>query len=252
MPVTPAHAALALPLSRAAPALPLAPLVIGTLSPDFEYLLWLSPTGRFAHSLVGLVVFCVPVSLLVWGMWRAIVRPAFERLLPPGMAAMMSEGARAAPRSVAALAGLGALAALLGALSHVAWDAFTHANGWAVAHLPVLRGEASRGWPLGVRWYRLLQHASSVVGMAVVVAWGARWVASIPRPARVFAPGQAARSLGVALALLGVAAGTGTLNALRASSDRLPTVLGFAAVGAMAGLVLAALVYGVLARPARP
>jgi hypothetical protein len=248
MPVTPAHAALALPLSRAAPALPLAPLVIGTLSPDFEYLLWLSPTGRFAHSLVGLVVFCVPVSLLVWGMWRAILRPAFERLLPPGMVARMSEGARGSPRSMAALAGLGAVAALLGALSHVAWDAFTHANGWAVAHLPVLRGEASLGWPLGVRWYRLLQHASSVVGMAVVVAWGASWVASIPRPARVFAPGQAARSLGVALALLGVAAGTGTLNALRASSDKLATVLGFAAVGAMAGLVLAALVYGVLAR----
>ena len=252
MPVTPAHAALALPLSRAAPALPLAPLVIGTLSPDFEYLLWLSPTGRFAHSLVGLVVFCVPVSLLAWGMWRAIVRPAFVRLLPPGMAAMMSEGAKGSPRSVAALAGVGALAALLGALSHVAWDAFTHANGWAVAHLPVLRGEASLRWPLGVRWYRVLQHASSVVGMAVVVAWGASWVASVPRPARAFAPGQAARSLGVTLALLGVGAGTGALNALRASSDKLATVLGFAVVGAMAGLVLAALVYGVLARPGRP
>jgi hypothetical protein len=116
----------------------------------------------------------------------------------------------------------------------------------------VLRAEAILGWPLGVRWYRLLQHASSVVGMAVVAAWGASWVAGVPRPARVFAPGQAARSLRVTLALLGVAAGTGTLNALRASSDRLPTVLGFAAVGAMAGLVLAALVYGVLARTERP
>ena len=88
--------------------------------------------------------------------------------------------------------------------------------------------------------------------MAVVVAWGTSWVASVPRPARVFAPGQAARSLGVALALLGVAAGPGTVNALRASSDKLATVLGFAAVGAMAGLLLATLVYGVLARPARP
>ena len=167
MPVTPAHAALALPLSRAAPALPLAPLVIGTLSPDFEYLLRLSPTGRFAHSLLGLVVFCVPVSLLAWGMWHAIVRPAFVRLLPPGMAARMSECARGAPRSVSALAGLGALAAFLGALSHVAWDAFTHANGWAVAYLPVLRGEANLGLPLGVRWYKTLQHAAA--------SWVWRW-----------------------------------------------------------------------------
>jgi len=252
MPVTPAHAALALPLSRAAPALPLAPLVIGTLAPDFEYLLRLSPTGRFAHSLVGLVVFCVPLSLLAWGMWCANVRPAFVRLLPPGMAAMMSDRARGAPRSVAALAGLGALAALLGALSHVAWDSFTHASGWAVAYLPVLRGEASLGWPLGVRWYKILQHASSVVGMAVIVAWGASWVASVPRRNRVFAPGQAARSLGAALVVLGISAGTGTLNALRASSDKFATVLGFAAVGAMAGLVLATLVYGVLARTERP
>jgi hypothetical protein len=180
MPVTPAHAALALPLSRAIPALPLAPLVIGTLSPDFEYLLRLSPTGRFAHSLVGLVVFCVPVSLLAWAMWCAIMRPALARLLPSGMAATMSERGRGA--SVAALAGLGALAAHLGAFSHVTWDAFTHANGCAVAHLPVLREEASLGWPLGVRWYRVLQHASSVVGMTVVVAWGASWVASVPRP----------------------------------------------------------------------
>ena len=251
MPVTPAHAALALPLSRVAPALPLAPLVIGTLSPDFEYLLRLAPTGRFAHSLLGLVVFCVPVSLLAWGVWRAIVRPAFVRLLPPGMAVRMSECARGTPRPVAALAGLGALAVLLGALSHVAWDAFTHANGWAVAHLPVLRGEANLV-AARRRWYKILQHASIVAGMGVIVAWGARWVASVPRPARAFAPGQAVRSLGVALALLGTAAGTGALDALRASSDRLATVLGFAAVGAMAGLVLAALVYGVLARPGRP
>jgi len=252
MPLTPAHAALALPLSRAAPALPLAPVVIGTLSPDFEYLLRLSPTGHFAHSLVGLVVFCVPVSLLAWGMWHAIVRPAFVRLLPPGMGVMTSERARGAPPSVATLAGLGAVAAFLGALSHVAWDAFTHANGWAVAHLPMLRADASLGWPLGVRWYRVLQHASSVAGMAVILAWAASRVARVPRPARVFAPGQAARSLGVMLALLGIAAGTGALNALRASSDKLATVFGFAAVGAMAGLVLAALAYGVLARPGRP
>ena len=36
-----------------------------------------------------------------------------------------------------------------------------------------------------------------------------------------------------------------------ATIPRIATVLGFAAVGAMAGLVLAALVYGVLARPGR-
>jgi Domain of unknown function (DUF4184) len=248
MPVTPAHAALALPLSRAAPALPLAALVIGTLSPDFEYLVRLSPTGRFAHSPVGLVAFCVPVALLAWGLWCAVVRPALVSLLPPGMALATSRGASGAGRSPMALAGLGAVAAFLGALSHVFWDAFTHADGWAVAHLPALGGEATVVWPLGVRRYKVLQYVSSAAGMAVLAAWGVQWVVRFPPRDRLFAPGQAGRSAGVVLALLGVAAGAGVLNALRAPSGRLAAALGFAIVGAMAGLVAAALAYALLAR----
>jgi len=248
MPVTPAHAALALPLSRVAPALPLAPLVIGTLSPDFEYLVRLSPTGRFAHSLPGLLVFCVPVSLIAWGLWYAVVRPALVPLLPPGMAPPTSQRPTGAPRPLIAL-GLGAVAALLGAISHVSWDAFTHANGWAVAHLPILGGEASLGSPLGMRWFKVLQYGSSLAGVVVIGAWGMRWVAGFPRRDRRFSQGQAGRSVGVVLALLGVAASAGVLNALRAPAGRLATVLGFAVVGAMAGLVAAALAYGIVARP---
>ena len=120
-----------------------------------------------------------------------------------------------------------------------------------MAHLPALRAEASFGWPLGVRWFKILQHGSSIVGMTVVVAWGMNWVAGVPPGERLFAPGQAGRSLGVALALLGIAAGTGALNALRAPSGKLATVLGFGVVGAMVGLVLATLAYGVLARYGR-
>src|SRR5262245_21048097 len=248
MPVTPAHAALALPLSRAAPALPLAALVIGTLSPDIEYLVRLSPTGRFAHSPVGLVAFCVPVTLLAWGLWCTVLRPALVSLLPSGMAIAMGRSASGGGRSPMSLAVLGAVAAFLGALSHVSWDAFTHASGWAVAHLPVLRGEATLIWPLGIRWYRALQYVSSVAGMAVIAAWGATWVVRFPSHDRQFAPGQAGRSVGVVLALLGVAAGAGALNALRAPSGKLAAVLGFAIVGTMAGLVAAALAYALVAR----
>ena len=248
MPVTPAHAALALPLSRMAPALPLAPLVIGTLSPDFEYLLRLSPTGRFGHSLLGLLTFCVPASLLVWGMWCAVVRPALVSLLPPEMAATF-EGHMGAPPWGIALTGLGAAAAFVGALSHVCWDAFTHADGWVVALLPILRGEASLGWSLGLRWFKVLQYASSLAGMAVIAGWGLNWLARFPRRDRRFGPGQAARSARVALALVGVAAAAGAANALRAPSAKLPTVLGFGVVGAMVGLIAACLAYGVLAPP---
>lgn len=246
MPLTPAHAAAALPISRALPALPLAALVIGTLSPDFEYLLRLAPHGQFGHSPAGLFVFCVPVSLLAWVVFAAIVRPALAGLLPPEPAAALTTRRPTSPRWRRRSLALGALAAFLGAVSHVVWDGFTHDYGWAVAWLPVLRTEVYLTFLPGLPWYKLLQHGSTLVGGAIVVAWVAVWARRFPPGAWAFAPGQAARSLGVLITLAGVAVAAGLLNGLRAIPRGAAHASGFAVVGAMAGLALAVVGYGAL------
>lgn len=69
------------PLRRLVPSLPLAPLIIGTFFRDFEYWLRLAPSRRLAHSAAGLLVFCVPVSLLIWTVFRRIVCPGLLRLV---------------------------------------------------------------------------------------------------------------------------------------------------------------------------
>jgi hypothetical protein len=61
-------------------------------------------------------------------------------------------------------------ALLLGSLTHVVWDAFTHVNGWAVERLPVLRADFG---PLPV--YRWAQYLNGVLGGLFVVAWITRW-----------------------------------------------------------------------------
>jgi hypothetical protein len=238
MPLTPAHAAAALPLSRVRPRLPLAALVVGTMAPDFEYLLRLAPRGRFGHSPLGLIAFCLPAGLLVHLAYERVVRPALVGLLPPGVATAAGPERRAG--LVAA-----ALALLLGALSHVAWDGFTHDSGWAVARLPGLREQVAPAAIPGLRWYTLLQHASTLVGLAVVLAWGGRWLRRLPAGARRYAPAQGARSARTALALLSVAALAGLANGARALSASAPVLLGYAAVGAMSGLAVAAFAYGV-------
>src|SRR5262245_23347896 len=167
MPLTPAHAAAALPISWLVPALPLAPLVIGTLSPDFEYLVQLSPRGTFAHSAAGVVLFCVPASFVAWAAWTILLRPALCSLLPSGLPTAMGTRHRERAGSPMRRVLLGTLAIALGALSHVAWDAFTHDHGWAVARLPWLREEMIHG----VLAYKVLQHVSSVAGIAVLVWW---------------------------------------------------------------------------------
>lgn len=240
MPLTPSHAAAALLLRRLSSRLPLAPLVTGTLSPDFEYLLRLAPRGRIAHSPAGLNLFCLPASLVVWVVYRTWVRPALLDLLPPGLAAENR------PRPTSLFAAV--CAALLGAASHVAWDGFTHATGFGVLLLPGLREPVAPALAADLRWYKLLQHGSTVVGASALLCAAFRLIRRLPPHARRFAPGQVRRLTRASAAVLGAAALTGILNGIRGVSGGAANALGYAAVGGMLGFALALLVYGLLVR----
>lgn len=246
MPITPAHAAAAWPLHRAAPRLPLAALVIGTLSPDLEYVLRLRPYGKFGHSPQGLVLFCLPATLLLWWGWTSLVRPALTPLLPPAIRARAEAPppGRRADRWM-----LATIAALAGAVTHVLWDGFTHENGWGLALVPSLDGVAIHRW--GVHWYIVAQYASSALGVLVVAVWiMVAWLRH-PSAERAFAPGQRARIARLALLVAVAAAAAAVANAMVVRAPIL--ALGRAAVGAEAGFALALVCWSLRARSlARP
>lgn len=242
MPLTVSHAAVAWPIRRVLPTLPFSALVIGSLSPDFEYWFRLAPSGRLAHAFVGVWVFCLPLSMAVWVVFRDAVRPAILDLLPPAMA-----GAVPAARG-GVLPGIAAC--VIGALSHIAWDGVTHASDWGVRHIPALRDDVVPGLP----WFHLLQHASTVVGL-IWISWATwRWVFSHPPEVRRFERAGRTRALW-ALALVGVPAiAGGVLNGWRGyASGGGSLVVGIAAVGVLMGLTvgLAALALAHRARIAR-
>lgn len=68
---------------------------------------------------------------------------------------------------------------LLGAASHVVWDAFTHASGWAVRLLPGLTDVVAIG-PFTRPWFRVLQHGSSLLGVGVLAVVGWQWIRRQP------------------------------------------------------------------------
>jgi hypothetical protein len=191
MPLTPAHAAAALPLRslahRLGLRLPLSALMIGTLAPDFEYLF---------------------------------------RLKPP-----RAPGVR-----------LAAVAVLLGAASHNVWDSFTHHDGSAVAHFPILRASVAPNLLSGLSWYMLLQHGSSTVGLATLCFAAGRRVLRQPPQARRFTADHGARSVRTATVLLSAVALGSITNATRVLADGPIQALGFAAVGGMATLAVALVV----------
>ena len=233
MPFTPAHAAAAWPIHRIAPRLPLSALVIGTMSPDFLYWLHLAPRSRWAHSLPGIFLFCVPVSLAVWHVFRRFIRPALLQLLPPGMAARV-------PPPVASLH-LAAAAVLIGALTHVAWDGFTHPSDWGVTYVPALRADAVPRLLPGLKWFKVLQHASSIAGLSLVAIWVLRWVRRYPPEMRRFATGQAARTIRILAMMMLAALCGGAMNVLRAQPRGFAQAMGLLAIGGMIGLSIALL-----------
>ncbi len=230
MPFTPAHAAAALPIRRLLPRLPFSAVVIGTMSPDYEYFLRLAPAGRLAHSLAGIALFCVPVGMLLWAGFTRVVRPALVALMPDGLA-------RAMPPASTSI-GLAAIGVALGALTHLVWDSFTHAHDWTAEHWPLLRTPVAPRLLPGLAWYKLLQHASTVVGLAVLLIVVIRWVRATPAAARRFTPEARARALGaVGVTIAAAAVGT-LLNGVRGWDDGIGQAAALGSVGGMLGIVV--------------
>jgi hypothetical protein len=250
MPITPAHAAVAPPLQRLLRplglAVPLSALVIGTMMPDFEYLIRLSPGGGSWHTLPGVVTICLPVGLLVWWVFRTLIGPALLRLLPPAMAA--TAGGQVAAGPTARLVPAAALGVLLGAFSHLLWDSFTHEARWGVREFPSLDRELPVQYIGPVPRYELLQYASSIVGLLIIAALIWRWFARQPRADRAIPPGQLAWRVREGGVLLLAAVAGAVLNASRPHYPALSNTLGLAAVGAMSAFAVALVIYGVVGR----
>jgi hypothetical protein len=111
-------------------------------------------------------------------------------------------------------------AILIGALTHIAWDAFTHANGAMVRTGGPLRAPLFVFAGRTFAAYNVLQHASTLLGLvAMAVAWR-RWLdrSVPPGPARWGRPGDYVPLAIAAIAsgLLGLAIARFTLGPGRA------------------------------------
>lgn len=219
-------------------------LVIGTMTPDFSYLLRLTPGGSAWHTKAGLLEYCLPAGLAAWWIFRTLIGPALLRLLPPGLGDAL--GSRVAPGPAYRLIPAVIAAILAGVISHDLWDSFTHQGAWGVRMFPALRLAIPFSATEWVRWYLILQYVSSAIGLVVVGAIVWRWVASQPKSARHVPVGARAWRARDAALLVSSGALGAVMNVSRAHPSGPSSTLGFAAVGAMAAFALALLAYGIV------
>lgn len=170
MPATfPSHAAAVLPLKVRWPRrFDGVALVTGSAAPDLYYGLNGYVVVPPTHNVPGLFWFTLPVALVATALIRRSA-PTIAAHLPgrPAWLALRDFGVLGTVRHKWYVT---AYSILLGGLTHIAWDGFTHAqgtqHGWAVRLAPALRVEA---WP-GTPWWLVAQHASTVLGAVAVAA----------------------------------------------------------------------------------
>ncbi|MFF1529141.1 DUF4184 family protein [Cellulomonas sp. NPDC058312] len=241
MPFTLAHPAAVLPLARR-PLVPAA-LVAGALSPDVPYFVpvtrsadaWYEPfvNATTTHAWPGALTVAVPTAAVLLGLWHLLRGP---------LRALLGRDARPAGESrahsgIAVRGAWVALSLVLGVLTHVVWDAFTHGDGVIVQHVAWFREPLVGDVPAG----RVLQHLSTAAGLLVLVVWAARAVRAWHRGGGRLALDRSRVAVVVALVVAGatgaVLGGSGS-----AGSGLEATLSGAAKVGlaAFAAAVLVA------------
>ncbi|MCX5148337.1 DUF4184 family protein [Streptomyces sp. NBC_00320] len=263
MPFTLSHAAAVLPAvrraGRARGPLVASALVLGSFAPDTFYFAdavvgGVMQYGGFTHSLPGVFTADAVLTAALAACWLLLREPLIA-LLPRRRQGRIHAFVRGEDwqggRRLPSLALWFYLSAVVGSLTHVVWDSFTHLDRWGTNALPLLGEPIAFGLPL----YTYLQYGSSAVAACALVWFTVTALRRLPdraAPASVPVFGRAQMLGASALVAACVAAGV-TMRVIRfftfydrikSPLDIIPTVC----FGAGGGLAVGLLLYGVLVR----
>ena len=171
MPFTFAHPAIILPLTK----LPhryysLTALIIGAITPDFEYFLRLNILSIYSHTILGIFYFDLPLVILLCFTFHLLVRDKLVTNLPTALAERLNSiSVFNWSKCFQANWIVIIISAVIGIGSHLLWDSFTHEHGYFVSNIQLLMRIISiAGWDVPV--YKIIQHSSTVIGLLLIIA----------------------------------------------------------------------------------
>lgn len=170
MPFTFSHPAIVLPLTF----LPrqwfsLTGLVIGSLTPDFEYFIRMRIQSNYSHSISGLFWFNLPLGIILAFIFHNIVRDSLFDNLPKFLKSRFSNFMQFEWNNYFKNNWFVVITSILiGAASHLFWDSFTHDHGYFVRIIPALSNSIDF-FGNHVQVIKILQHSSTLVGGITIV-----------------------------------------------------------------------------------
>jgi len=165
--------AVAAPLARR--GLIMSALVVGSIAPDFQYYLCLSTNNNWGHSLEGILFFSLPMAFLVLWIFHTLLKRPLLRLVP-----------LAHRRRLLPYAGkfefwplkrflLVFISIVIGIISHLLLDSFTHDYGLLTTRIPFLQAPVMQVYGRAMPLCDLLQFILSFGLLLVLIAQYTRW-----------------------------------------------------------------------------
>jgi Domain of unknown function (DUF4184) len=142
-------------------------LAVGSMAPDFGYAFNGTGLAFDSHTIAAQLWFCLPVTLgIVWLVRRVIARPLAAHLPDAGRLRLRDYQRLAVARHPALVT---ITSALIGSLSHVFTDGFTHPDGWAVTRVELLQQPVLTLGEHPISLFKVLQYAGHVGGAALAL-----------------------------------------------------------------------------------
>lgn len=139
-------------------------LIIGAMCPDFEYFLRMKVQSSISHTFIGLFLFNLPVGLVIAILFHTLIKKPLIDNLPDFIENRLSVLRNSnwmdyLKQNFSKVI----ISLLLGAISHLVWDSFTHEAGYFVRELSFLQQKIGN-----VPYYKIAQHLSSLFGMILL------------------------------------------------------------------------------------
>jgi len=148
----------------------LSALIVGSFAPDLEYLMKLSPRSEISHTILGLFIFCIPMGLIALWIFHQIWKRPILALISRDHVQLPGQFTFRPLKRLAILS----TAVFIGALTHLVWDSFTHQYGWVIEQMPAFSTTIFQTRWGEVRFYNILQHGSTALGLTVLAVIAVR------------------------------------------------------------------------------
>ncbi|WP_375560353.1 DUF4184 family protein [Bernardetia sp. OM2101] len=183
MPFTFSHPAIVLPLGILWQRyFSLTALIVGSMTPDFEYFLRLKVRSDFSHTLLGVFWFDLPLGIILCFVFHLLIKKSLFKNLPTFLQTCFNDFLDFdfvdyfKKRFLIVIFSL-----LLGVFSHLFWDGFTHHDGFFVELFSVLQTKTAF---YSIPVFKILQHFSTLIGGFCI----AFWIYKLPQNSKTIYP----------------------------------------------------------------